>query len=112
MKNIGDFYRSATIKKIRTVIACKRNRFDFWNSCKRLQNFVNVEALVLNQSSSDISAFLVHPEPTILALDRVHTNTTPNNGTWAPSPEPTSHEEGAPQGFWGSGENGYLFSGS
>ena len=45
MKNIGDFYRSVTMKKISTVIACKRNRFDFWNSCKRLQNFVNVEAL-------------------------------------------------------------------
>ena len=44
-KNIGDFYRSATMKKISTVIACKRNRFYFWNSCKRLQNFVNVEAL-------------------------------------------------------------------
>ena len=36
-------------KKLNTVIACKRNRFDFWNSCKRLQNFVNVEALVLTQ---------------------------------------------------------------
>ena len=47
MKNIGDFYRSATMKKISTVIACKRNRFDFWNSCKRLQNFVNMEALPL-----------------------------------------------------------------
>ena len=46
-KNIGDFYRSATMKKFSTVIACKRNRFDFWKSCKRLQNFVNVEALVL-----------------------------------------------------------------
>ena len=46
MKNIGNFYRSATMKKISTVIACKRNRFDFWNSCKRLQNFVNVEALI------------------------------------------------------------------
>ena len=45
MKNIGDFYRSATMKKFSTVIACKRNRFDFWKSCKRLQNFVNVEAL-------------------------------------------------------------------
>ena len=32
-------------EKISTVIACKRNRFDFWNSCKRLQKFVNVEAL-------------------------------------------------------------------
>ena len=45
-KNIGDFYRSATMKKFSTVIACKWNRFDFWNSCKRLQNFVNVEALL------------------------------------------------------------------
>ena len=34
------------MKKFSTVIACKRNRFDFWNSCKRLQNFANVEALV------------------------------------------------------------------
>ena len=35
------------MKKFGTVIACKRNHFDFWNSCKRLQNFVNVEALPL-----------------------------------------------------------------
>ena len=49
-KNIGNFYPSATMKKFSTVIACKRNRFDFWNLCKRLQNFVNVEALlVLNE---------------------------------------------------------------
>ena len=34
------------MKKIITLIACTRNRFDFWNSCKRLQNFVNVEALI------------------------------------------------------------------
>ena len=53
MKNIGDFYRSATMKKISTVIACKRNRFDFWNSCKRLHNFVNVEALVIGNISID-----------------------------------------------------------
>ena len=33
------------MKKIITLIACTRNRFDFWNSCKRLQNVVNVEAL-------------------------------------------------------------------
>ena len=44
-KIIGDFYRSATMKKCSTVIACKRNRSDFWNLCKRLQNFVNLEAL-------------------------------------------------------------------
>ena len=35
------------MKKCSTVIACKRNCFDFWNSCKRLQNFVNVEALTI-----------------------------------------------------------------
>ena len=28
-KNIGDFYQYATMKKFSTVIACKRNRFDF-----------------------------------------------------------------------------------
>ena len=44
-KNIADFYRSATMIKFSTLIVCKRNRFDFWNSCKRLQNFVKVEAL-------------------------------------------------------------------
>ena len=27
------------------VVACKRNHFDFLNSCKPLQNIVNVEAL-------------------------------------------------------------------
>ena len=27
------------------VVAYKRNRFDFLNSCKPLQNIVNVEAL-------------------------------------------------------------------
>ena len=27
------------------VIACKQNHFDFWNSCKRLENFVNGETL-------------------------------------------------------------------
>ena len=27
------------------VVACKRNHFDFFNSCKPLQNIVNVEAL-------------------------------------------------------------------
>ena len=27
------------------VVACKRNHFDFFYSCKPLQNIVNVEAL-------------------------------------------------------------------
>ena len=48
-KKNWQFYRSAIMKKIITLIACTRNRFDFWNSCKRLQNFVNVEALVVQQ---------------------------------------------------------------
>ena len=51
MKNIDDFYRSATTKKFSTVIAGKRNRFDFWNSCKRLQNFVNMEALLSSMNN-------------------------------------------------------------
>ena len=35
-------------KKSSTVIVCKRNRFHFWITCKRLQNFVNVEARILS----------------------------------------------------------------
>ena len=46
------------MKRFSTVIACKRNRFDFWNSCKRLQNFVNVEALLVSQLLSHILFFL------------------------------------------------------
>ena len=45
------------MKKFSTVIACKRNRFDFWNSWKRLQNFVNVEALPAG--TSDLVHFVV-----------------------------------------------------
>ena len=33
------------MKKINLEIMCKQNRFDYWNSCKRLPNFVNVTAL-------------------------------------------------------------------
>ena len=40
-------------EKISTLIACTRNRFDFWNSCKRLQNFVNVEALPIVHPTID-----------------------------------------------------------
>ena len=32
-------------KKINLEVTCKRNRFGYWNSCKRLPNFVNVAAL-------------------------------------------------------------------
>ena len=34
----SDMYKSC-------VVACKRNHLDFWNSCKPLQNIVNVESL-------------------------------------------------------------------
>ena len=33
------------MKEFSTVDACKPNCFDFWNLCKHLQNFVNVEAI-------------------------------------------------------------------
>ena len=34
------------------VIAFKRNSFDIWNSCKGLQNFVNMEALIVDVISN------------------------------------------------------------
>ena len=46
------FYRSAIMKKNSTVIMCKWNRFGFWNSCKSLQNFVNLEALVISRQKN------------------------------------------------------------
>ena len=33
------------ITTFNTVVACRRNRFNFWDSCKRLQNFVDMETL-------------------------------------------------------------------
>ena len=33
------------MKKSNLEVPCKRNRFGYWNSCKRLPNFVNVAAL-------------------------------------------------------------------
>ena len=36
-------------KKSVRLLRNTRNRFDFWNSCKRLQNFVNVEARVCHK---------------------------------------------------------------
>ena len=33
-------------KTISLEVTCKRNRFGYWNLCKRLPNFVNVAALV------------------------------------------------------------------
>ena len=34
------------LKKSNLEVPCKRNRFGYWNSCKRLPNFVNVAALL------------------------------------------------------------------
>ena len=42
-KNIGD----TNLQYWKKNQYGKWNRFDFWNSCKRLQNFVNVKALLL-----------------------------------------------------------------
>ena len=33
------------MKKSNLEVPCKRNRFGYWNSCKRLPNFVNLAAL-------------------------------------------------------------------
>ena len=35
------------MKQINLEVPCKQNRFGYWNSCKRLPNFVNVAALVI-----------------------------------------------------------------
>ena len=34
------------MKKINLKVMCKRDRFDYWNSCKCLSNSVNVAALL------------------------------------------------------------------
>ena len=37
--------QSCIMKKINLHVTCKRHRFGYWNSCKRLLNFLNVAAL-------------------------------------------------------------------
>ena len=44
-ENIGNFTELHN-EKINLEVMCKRKRFGFWKSCKRLPNFVNVAALV------------------------------------------------------------------
>ena len=44
-ENIGDFTDLHNEKKIDLEVTFKRHRFGYWNSCKRLPNFVNVAAL-------------------------------------------------------------------
>ena len=42
---ISAILRSCIMKKINLEVTYKQNRFSYWNSCKRLPNFVNVAAL-------------------------------------------------------------------
>ena len=35
------------MKKINLEVMCKRDHFGYWNLCKRLPNFVNVAALLM-----------------------------------------------------------------
>ena len=53
-ENIGDFTELHTGKKISLEVPCKWNRFGYWNSCKRLPNFVNVAALPSNNVSMQV----------------------------------------------------------
>ena len=48
-EKIGDFTDLHNEKKINLEATFKRNRLGYWNSCKRLPNFVNVAALVLGK---------------------------------------------------------------
>ena len=47
-ENIGDFTELHN-EKINLEVTCKQNHFGYWNSCKRLPNFLSVAALVGNQ---------------------------------------------------------------
>ena len=52
---ISEILGSCIIKKINLEVTCKRNRFGYWNSCKRLPNFVDVAALLQTGDSSNIN---------------------------------------------------------
>ena len=41
------------MKKINLKVTCKQNRFSNWNSCKGLQNFVNMAAGIALDQQSD-----------------------------------------------------------
>ena len=49
-ENIGDFTDLHNEKKNNLEVTFKRYRFGYWNSCKRLPNFVKVAALILAKS--------------------------------------------------------------
>ena len=46
-ENNGDFTALHNEKKFNLEVTFKRYRFGYWNSCKRLPNFVNVAALLI-----------------------------------------------------------------
>ena len=48
-ENIGDFTDMHNEKKIDLEVTFKRHHFGYWDSCKRLPNFVNVAALDAGQ---------------------------------------------------------------
>ena len=50
------------------AVACKRNCLDFWNLCKCLQNFVNVEALSPRSQFDHRMNFLLAPSSTYQPL--------------------------------------------
>ena len=58
MKNISDFTDRIMLKKSNLEVPCKENRLGYWNSCKRLPNFVNVAALAPTQP---VIMLPVHP---------------------------------------------------
>ena len=56
-ENIGDF-TELHYEKNQSGFLCKRHPFGYWNSCKRLPNFVNVAALVKGNLSVQGSFYL------------------------------------------------------
>ena len=53
--------RSCIMKKINLEVTCKWNCFGYWNSCKRLPNFVNVAALLITgfeRTMKGLSSFM------------------------------------------------------
>ena len=45
-ENIGSFTELHKEKTKQSGSMCKRDRFGYWNSCKRLPSFINVAALL------------------------------------------------------------------
>ena len=45
-------------KKISLDVTCKRHRFGYWNSCKRLPNFANVAALISSMNTIEYMVYL------------------------------------------------------